>query len=162
MAWLNDAIFSSIVANTPLISIDLVVKNGRGEILLGLRTNRPAQGMWFVPGGRICKDEPISDAFLRLTCEELGVALPIDKGQFLGVYEHFYPDNFSGDEFSTHYVVLGYQIALDLTLDQLPRAQHEGYRWWKVSALLQSERVHIHSKWYFDRQQVGIKSDHTV
>ena len=101
-----------IVANTPLVSIDLVVRNGRGEILLGQRTNRPAQGMWFIPGGRIRKDESIQNAFLRLSREELGAAVPVDEAQILGVYEHFYPDNFSVDGFSTHYVALGYQLTL--------------------------------------------------
>lgn len=90
-----------------LIAMDLVVENGRSEILLGLRVNRPAQGMWFVPGARILKDEPISEAFLRLTRVELGAEVSQDEAQFLGVYEHFYPDNFSAEEFSTHYVVLG-------------------------------------------------------
>ena len=112
MARLDSVLFSSIVAKTPLVSIDLVVRNGSGEILLGQRTNRPAQGMWFIPGGRIRKDESIQNAFLRLSREELGAAVPVDEAQILGVYEHFYPDNFSGDGFSTHYVALGYQLTL--------------------------------------------------
>ena len=161
MARLDSVLFSSIVANTPLVSIDLVVRNGSGEILLGRRTNRPAQGMWFVPGGRIRKDESIQNAFLRLSREELGAAVPVDEAQFLGVYEHFYPDNFSGDGFSTHYVVLGYQLTLDLPLDQLPDVQHENYCWWEPAALLQSKEVHLHSKWYLD-PKVGIKPAHLL
>jgi len=151
MSRLDRTLFSSIVANTPLISIDLLIKNSNGEILLGQRTNRPAQGKWFVPGGRIYKDESISDAFGRLTQEELGTAVPITEGQFLGVYEHFYPDNFSGDGFSTHYIVLGYRLTLDLSLEQLPQVQHEGYRWWGEADMLQSEEVHPHSKWYLEQ-----------
>lgn len=153
MLKLTGSLFSSIVANTPLISIDLVIKNCSGEVLLGLRTNRPALGKWFVPGGRICKDETINDAFGRLTREELGIAAPIAEGQFLGVYEHFYPDNYSGDDFSTHYVVLGYQLTLDLSLDKLPKEQHGNYRWWNQADLLKSEEVHIHSKWYFEKSR---------
>jgi len=161
MTWLDSALFSSIVANTPLISIDLVVRNGCGEILLGQRTNRPAQGIWFVPGGRICKDESIENAFLRLSRDELGAAVPVNEGQFLGIYEHFYPDNFSGDGFSTHYVVLAYLLTLDLPLDQLPDLQHENYRWWEPTALLQSREVHFHNKWYLD-PRVGIKPAHPL
>jgi colanic acid biosynthesis protein WcaH len=43
--------FKKIVESTPLISIDLVVRNDQGSVLLGKRTNRPAQNFWFVPGG---------------------------------------------------------------------------------------------------------------
>ena len=145
---LDHSLFSSIVANTPLVSIDLVIRNSRGEVLLGKRTNRPAQGKWFVPGGRILKDETISKAFERLTLVELGVPVGLSDGDFLGVFEHFYPDNYSGDDFSTHYVVLGYKLMLDLELNDLPQAQHESYRWWRRDELLLSDEVHLHSKWY--------------
>jgi len=50
--FLSQEDFATVVRSTPLISIDLVVENERGEFLLGQRTNRPAQGYWFVPGGR--------------------------------------------------------------------------------------------------------------
>ncbi len=52
---LNDSLFKTIVANTPLISIDLIIQNSQKKILLGKRINRPAQGYWFVPGGRVRK-----------------------------------------------------------------------------------------------------------
>ena len=58
--------FKTVIASTPLISIDLVIKNNTGRILLGKRTNRPAQGFWFVPGGRVLKDEPVSYTHLTL------------------------------------------------------------------------------------------------
>lgn len=158
MKKLDDELFSSIVANTPLISIDLVIRSSGDEVLLGQRTNRPAQGKWFVPGGRILKDESMSDAFLRLTREELGLEHAIDQGIFLGVYEHFYPENYSGEGFSTHYVVLGYQLNLDIPLEALPKGQHGEYRWWKQDELLQSDEVHLHSQWYLD-PSMGVKTD---
>ena len=53
--FLEKELFSSIIENTPLISIDLVVKNHENKILLGKRINKPAYNSWFVPGGRIYK-----------------------------------------------------------------------------------------------------------
>ena len=141
--------FKTVVASTPLVSIDLVVRNSRGEVLLGLRNNRPAQGYWFVPGGRIRKDESFAMAFARLTEGELGIAVPMAEARFLGTYQHFYTDNFSGDDFTTHYVVLGYELTLDISLDNLPEDQHRGYRWLAVKELLGSEQVHQHTKDYF-------------
>jgi colanic acid biosynthesis protein WcaH len=43
--------FKTVIASTPLISIDLIVRNNQQQILLGKRLNKPAQGYWFVPGG---------------------------------------------------------------------------------------------------------------
>ncbi|MCG6405522.1 GDP-mannose mannosyl hydrolase [Vibrio fluvialis] len=146
---LNDKTFKTVVASTPLVSIDLVIRNSDNQILLGLRTNRPAQGFWFVPGGRICKDETFEQAFERLTKAELGQVVSWSKAQFMGPYQHLYNHNFSGTDFSTHYVVLGYQIVLDIDLDALPVEQHNNYKWWNEEELLSSSLVHRNTKAYF-------------
>jgi len=70
---LDNGTFKTIVATTPLVSIDLLVRDTEGNILLGKRVNRPAQGDWFVPGGRVLKDEPIEQAYTRLLKIELGM-----------------------------------------------------------------------------------------
>ena len=57
MMFLDKNTFSTVIASTPLVPIDLVVKNHQSQVLLGQRLNRPAQGFWFVPGGRILKNE---------------------------------------------------------------------------------------------------------
>ena len=46
-----------VVRLAPLVAIDLVIRNARGDILLGLRNNEPAKGCYFVPGGMILKNE---------------------------------------------------------------------------------------------------------
>ena len=100
--------FKTVINLAPLISIDLVIKNKEGQVLLGKRNNRPAQGFWFVPGGRVLKDEQLDIAFERLLKTELS----LDKGEakFIGVYQHFYADNVTEDDFSKHYIVLAYEI----------------------------------------------------
>ncbi|ELO63887.1 GDP-mannose mannosyl hydrolase NudD [Salmonella enterica subsp. enterica serovar Enteritidis str. 648901 16-16] len=47
----------------------------------------------------MCKDETLEAAFARLTQAELGVRLPLAAGTFYGVWQHFYDDNFSGEDF---------------------------------------------------------------
>ena len=148
-SWLDKESFRQIVASAPLISIDLIVRNEVGQVLLGQRLNRPAQGYWFVPGGRVRKDERLAAAFERLTEDELGIRLSIATANFLGPFEHFYPDNFSGSDFSTHYVVLGYELISSTSLDTLPEEQHSHYQWFTVQELLASEQVHPHTKLYF-------------
>ncbi|AXF64055.1 MULTISPECIES: GDP-mannose mannosyl hydrolase [unclassified Leclercia] len=150
--FLSQEDFATVVRSTPLISIDLIVENERGEFLLGQRTNRPAQGYWFVPGGRVQKDETLENAFARLTQAELGLRLLMTAGQFYGVWQHFYDDNFSGTDFTTHYVVLGFRLKVNQAELHLPDAQHDDYRWLTPDALLASDNVHDNSRAYFLKQ----------
>ncbi|EPV8684695.1 GDP-mannose mannosyl hydrolase [Enterobacter hormaechei] len=146
---LEMSLFKTIVANTPLISIDLIIFDKTGKALLGQRHNRPAQNCWFVPGGRIFKDESFEDAFKRITEEELGVKLFLSDAEFYGVYEHFYDDNFSGEEFSTHYVVHAYRLTLNPEMLILPQIQHSDYQWFNHDSLLSNQAVHQFTKNYF-------------
>ncbi|MFT5294839.1 MAG: colanic acid biosynthesis protein WcaH [Colwellia sp.] len=144
---LSSADFKTIVKYTPLVSIDLIVRDTKANLLLGKRTNRPAQGFWFVPSGRILKDEHFDSAFKRLIKEELG--LDNVQSTFKGIYQHFYDDNFFEDDFSTHYLVLAYEITFKGDLASLPLEQHSKYKWFAEKELVESEQVHKHSKWYF-------------
>lgn len=149
---LEKSAFAHIVKNTPLISIDLIIENQAGEYLLGLRNNRPARGYWFVPGGRIRKDECIEEAFLRITKDELGPAYPINNAELSGVYEHFYDDNvFEDESFGTHYVVLGYRLMVsEIAIEALPKVQHQVYQWFTPDAIMRSALVHKNTKAYFN------------
>lgn len=155
--FLDQTTFSTIIACTPLVSIDLVVTNANGQVLLGQRLNRPAKNYWFVPGGRILKNESLAQAFKRLTRDELGQEFTIDQATLLGLFDHFYADNvFSdnvfGDDASTHYVAIAFTLQLDCSLANLPLAvQHGGYQWFYVPTLLADPNVHLHTKWYFDK-----------
>lgn len=151
--WLDLPTFRTVVAATPLIAIDLVIKNRRGEVLLGLRVNRPAHGFWFVPGGRIQKNESLDTAFRRITLDELGRAFERASARLLGVFEHFYADSVfaaAGAGPDTHYVVLGYCLELDDDPAlQPPAEQHQQFRWWPQDELRLSPRVHAHTRAYF-------------
>jgi colanic acid biosynthesis protein WcaH len=127
------------------------VRDPQGNILLGKRVNRPAQGAWFVPSGRVLKDEPIEQAYMRLLKIELGM----DKTSscFKRVYQHFYEDNFSDETFTTHYVVLAYEFIFTINIALLPVAQHNDYRWFSEKTLLDHDDVHKHTKWYFQKDK---------
>ncbi|HKI51999.1 MAG TPA: GDP-mannose mannosyl hydrolase [Geothermobacteraceae bacterium] len=145
---LQPDIFQAIVTHTPLVSIDLIVHDRQGRVLLGWRRNRPAQGCWFVPGGRVNKDESLAAAFRRLSRVELGVELNRDTASFRGVFEHFYSDCFAGGQTSTHYVVLAHDLLVD-GLAQLPLAQHSDFRWFSPEELIADPQVHENVKVYF-------------
>ena len=147
---LEDKDFLQVVTHTPLVAIDLIVKDERGAVLLGLRKNKPAQGFWFVPGGRIYKDERVAEALARIGRDELRIPLEPENIRFLGVFEHLYEDNVAGAPgISTHYVVLGCEVLQTVTLTQLPVSQHEDWRFLSVDELLASKDVHPYTKAYF-------------
>ena len=135
--FLRQEDFATVVRSTPLVSLDLIVENAQGEFLLGKRLNR------------VQKDEPLSAAFERLTEAELGLRLPLSAGEFYGVWQHFYDDNFSGEDFSTHDIVLGFRLRVQAHDVPLPDAQHGAYCWLTPAALLASDNVHDNSRAYF-------------
>lgn len=144
-------IFQTILQNTPLISIDFIIKNERDEVLLGKRANKPAKGYWFVPGGRIFKNETIFQAFKRIATIELGAdnSLSLCDAQFLGVFEHFYNDSIFDDNITTQYIVLGYELVRRVNTINLPLIQHEDYIWIGIDDLLEHKNVHPYTKAYF-------------
>jgi len=143
--------FLQVVRMTPLVSIDLIVSDYAGRVLVGYRRNRPALGTWFVPGGRICKNERLNAAFTRIVDAELGIAgMQRSAARFVGVYEHHYPDNFAAENgIGTHYVVLAYAFALDSTVPVGRFDQHSQYAWLWPEELLLRDDVHKSSKQYF-------------
>jgi len=148
--FLSHADLRAVVRVAPLISIDLIIRNPRNQILLGLRSNEPARGFYFVPGGMILKNETLRDAFARILQNETNCAATFDDARLLGAYEHFYANNrFGEDGYGTHYVVLGYALKLHDTAALQADAQHSEFRWWDEAELLASSRVHDNTKAYF-------------
>lgn len=142
--------FLEVVERTPLVSMDLIARRRDGRILLGKRTNEPAIGCWFVPGGRIHKNERLADAFCRICEAELGKAFAISDAKFLGVFEHLYSTNFAGTPgIGTHYVVLAYELRADGLPDQLPADQHGEFDWFDQQRILKTPAVHQNTRAYF-------------
>lgn len=147
--YLDEATFATAIRAVPIACIDLLVRNPHGSWLVGYRRNHPAKGTWFVPGGRIRKDETMPAAFARLTNAELGRAVSLDAAHWHGLYEHHYAENFTGaTDFSTHNLVLAFR--LDWPSDHLDlQGQHDGHRWLSRGALLSDDTVNAYTKDYF-------------
>ena len=142
--------FRHIVRHAPLVSIDLVITDPAGHVLVGLRNNEPAKDAYFVPGGVIRKGETLNGAFGRILLGETGQQAPIGTAQFLGPYEHFYDTNrFSESGYGTHYVVLAFRLQLDRRPEIKLDDQHSDFRWMSVPDLLAAPDVHENTKAYF-------------
>ena len=56
---LDSNTFKTVVHSASLVSIDLIILNEDGEVLLGKRKNKPAKGFYFTIGGRVFKNESL-------------------------------------------------------------------------------------------------------
>lgn len=110
--WIADDDWRTIVANVPIVSVDLVVLAPDG-VVLGRRQNEPARGEWFVPGGRVHKGEALEDAVHRIAEEELGADVEIRER--LGAYEHRYDTADVADAGGKHYVPVAFVVTTDAT-----------------------------------------------
>lgn len=148
-AYLSHDDLRQIVRLAPLVAIDLIIRNARAEVLVGLRNNEPAKGWYFVPGGMILKNEPLRDAFARILKRETGLISTIADARFIGVYEHFYANNRFGETgYGTHYVTLGYTLTVNDRAAIAADEQHRELRFWDEAALLTSPNVHHYAKAY--------------
>jgi colanic acid biosynthesis protein WcaH len=148
--FLDDDDFAHIVRHAPLVSIDIVIKDSEGNVLLGLRVNEPARGRYFVPGGVIRKNETIRDAFARILKAEIGFQTSLNEAKFLGVFEHFYETNrFENPDYGTHYVVLAYELNLKRRPSVEMDSQHSNVRWMSAVEILSATNVHPNTQAYF-------------
>ena len=154
--WLEPTELLELVRLGPLVSIDLVVQDPDGRILVGLRNNEPAKDTWFVPGGRVGKGEPLDMAFRRIIRDELGLARSRSACPALGVFEHFYSTNFrEAPGFGTHYIVLAHLVRIDAQAQVTPDAQHRELRWLLPAELTADAGVHRNTKVYGDHPLVA-------
>lgn len=106
-SWITDDDWEKIVANVPIVSVDLLIRY-EGGILFGKRTNEPARGYWFVPGGRVHKCETRREAVHRVAREEIGVSVEIVES--LGAFEHIYDTSDVDTVDTKHYLANGYVV----------------------------------------------------
>jgi colanic acid biosynthesis protein WcaH len=153
MSPLSRTDFDLVRQLTPLVSMDLIIRDPADRVLLGYRRNEPAKDIWFVPGGRVRKDETLAAAFSRLLQTELGnpqamaVSLNIVDATFKGIYEHLYPVT-AETPFTIHYVVLAYELrgqGLPTSADR----QHDRWAWFEPAALREHAQVHANTRAYF-------------
>lgn len=70
--------------NGPALTVDCVVFDDRGRLLLIRRANEPFKGLYALPGGFVDAGETVEHAALRELREETGLVGRIEK--LIGVY----------------------------------------------------------------------------
>ncbi|MFB6255539.1 MAG: NUDIX domain-containing protein [Haloplanus sp.] len=99
-----ESLWRDIVDNVPIVSVDLIVRHD-GGVVLGKRMNEPGRGEWFVPGGRVRKDERLDAAVHRVAEAELGTDVTVER--WLGAYEHHWEGCEFDDVATKHYLANG-------------------------------------------------------
>jgi colanic acid biosynthesis protein WcaH len=150
MLELND--YKKLISLAPIAAIDLIIRDGEQQVLLGERLNAPAKGCLFVPGGRIYKGETIFSTLKRITKCEISLDLRIDAFSLFGVFEHLYDDSFFEDtELSSHYTLSVFEVLVDE--DQKEKisycSQHGKFIFMSEARILASNAVHQYVKNYF-------------
>ena len=85
---LSDEDYKKVMETMPVVCIDCVVRNDKGEYLLVKRKNEPLQGEYWVPGGRLLRNERLEQAVHRKMREEIGIEVEIVES--LGFFEEFF------------------------------------------------------------------------
>lgn len=86
--------YTKIFSTMPIPCVDLVIEHA-GKVLLVKRKHRPAQGVWWFPGGRVFKGERLTEAAVRKAHEEVGLNVQVIRR--IGAYETMFEDAFSHD-----------------------------------------------------------------
>ena len=83
--------YKHIIQVLPILCVDVVIKNTRGEYLLIKRANEPRKGEWWVIGGRLLKGETLEEAVVRKVWEE--TSLNVEAVHPIGYYEAVSQEN---------------------------------------------------------------------
>ncbi|MXR50431.1 NUDIX domain-containing protein [Halovenus sp. WSH3] len=144
--WIPDHEWETIVRRMPIVSVDLLVRYD-GGLVFGKRTNEPAKGEWFIPGGRVSKGETRQEAVHRVAEDELGISVEIVES--LGAFEHFYDTaDVEGVE-SKHYLANGYVVDLQDGNPGTDDDQHDAVEVFQSPP----ESLHPHIRAYLDASE---------
>lgn len=103
--------YGEILEVLPILCVDIVITNPKGEYLLIKRSNEPLKGQWWVIGGRVFKGESLKQAAIRKTAEEVG--LTIADVRPIGYYEDTFEKNIFGSPTPLHSVSVVFSSTVD-------------------------------------------------
>lgn len=96
---LSENFYKRVLDSMPIPCVELIIFYNR-KILLVYRKFKPAENKWWIPGGRIYKNERLEDAAKRKAFEELGLTVKIIRK--VGVYNTFFNDGPFGIKNGVH------------------------------------------------------------
>ena len=110
---LPEDIFLFISRITPIINVDLLIKNEQGHTLLTWRDDGYYSPGWHIPGGIVRYKEIISDRINAVAASELGADIKFKK-DFLAINEVIQPSRSNRG----HFISLLYECTLISSLEK--------------------------------------------
>jgi colanic acid biosynthesis protein WcaH len=136
--------FRSIVIDTVLVCLELLIESESQEILVGSRGNSPAKGKPFVPGGRIEKGETSREALVRISKEELGIELRGENATLHGIYHHRFADSSFAEPAvdTTEYITIACLFRLSSEESFKPDSQHDRLQFIPIHVVRTHPEIH--------------------
>jgi colanic acid biosynthesis protein WcaH len=110
---LPEQVFLFLSRLTPMINVDLLIKNQQGQTLLTWREDNYWAPGWHIPGGIIRFKEKISDRIKAVALNELGAKVEF-KPKPLATNEIIHPDRMERG----HFISMLYECTLISPLDE--------------------------------------------
>lgn len=125
---LPDNVFYYISRTTPLVNVDLLIKDENGRTLLSWRNDRLAGNGWHVPGGIVRFKEKLETRVQKVAQMEIGADIQFDAGP-IALHQMIHQER----EIRGHFISLLYRCFLPGTFN--PKNEHlsmgdAGYLMW--------------------------------
>ncbi len=104
---LPEEVFRTLTRLTPMINVDLLVKDSRGRTLLTWRADSWFPAGWHIPGGIIRFEEPVAHRIAEVARLELKTGVEFEP-EILSVNEFILPEL----PFRNHFISLLYRCTL--------------------------------------------------
>ena len=141
---LPNEIFYFISRTTPMVNVDLLIKDESGRTLLSWRNDEYCNSGWHIPGGIVRYMETFEQRIQKTAERELGINVSFDpaplsikeilqpelknRGHFISfLYKCFVPDNYIPDNDGKKSNTPGYLMWHDTCPENLIKV-HERYR----------------------------------
>ena len=73
-----EKLYEQILENMPVFCVDMILFHKK-KVLLVKRREEPEKGSWWLVGGRVYKNESVTDAVKRYVLKEIGLNVRIIK-----------------------------------------------------------------------------------
>jgi len=117
--------YSKIQSLLPILCVDCVIVH-ENKCLLLRRTNEPAKGQYWFPGGRVFKGERIRDAALRKAREEVNLDCHFE--QIIGIEETIFRRN-ANINYDIHTVNVCCQLSIQQASYVRMDSSHDHFIW---------------------------------
>ena len=116
--------YKKILSTVPIVCVDCLVMNEQKEFLLVKRKNQPLKDEYWVPGGRVHKNEKLASSVHRKMRDEIGVEVEIVR--LLGFFEEIFLETKQNAQGGVHSISFLYEVK---PMDGIIKLDHQSADW---------------------------------